>query len=64
MAEALFQLGQKALIINERDEVLVVGQDIPAKGGLVFDFPGGRVDEGEDSLVDALKRELAEELQV
>jgi 8-oxo-dGTP diphosphatase len=51
----LFQVGQKAFI--ERDgEVLVL---FVASG--LFDFPGGRIDEGETDLVEALKREVREE---
>ncbi len=64
MAEALFQLGQKALIINEHSEVLVVGQKAISSDGFWYDLPGGRVDEGEDDLGKALARELDEELQI
>ena len=63
MAEALFQLGQKALIVNEKGEVLVVGQHPPNEpDNLWYDLPGGRVDEGENDLGKALARELDEEL--
>jgi len=65
MAEALFQLGQKALIVNEKGEVLVVGQEALSRPGHIwYDLPGGRVDEGETDLGKALARELYEELQV
>lgn len=65
MAEAFFQLGQKALIINEKSEVLIVGQHALSKPDeLWYDLPGGRVDEGEDDLGVALARELMEELQI
>jgi 8-oxo-dGTP pyrophosphatase MutT (NUDIX family) len=51
----LFQVGQKAFI--ERDgQVLVV---FFPNGRL--DFPGGRIDEGESDIVEALKREVREE---
>lgn len=65
MAEALFQLGQKALIVNEKNEVLIVGQEALSRPGHTwYDLPGGRVDEGEDDLGKALARELHEELQI
>lgn len=65
MSEALFQLGQKALIINEKNEVLMVGSDSHSHPGkLWWDLPGGRVDEDEESLSEALDRELQEELQI
>lgn len=66
MAEAIFQLGQKALIINEHDEVLMVAMRSSHDPKLIWhDFPGGRVDQGEEEdLPFALKRELQEELQV
>ena len=55
MAHKLFQVGQKALI--EKDgRVLVV---FFPNGWL--DFPGGRIDEGESDIIDALNRELREE---
>ena len=55
MAHMLFEVGQKAFI--ERDgQVLVV---FFPNGWL--DFPGGRINEGESNLVDALKREVREE---
>lgn len=62
--EALFQLGQKAVIVNEKNEILMVGQTIAKAGGFCYDFPGGRVNEGEEDLHLALKREVMEELQV
>jgi 8-oxo-dGTP pyrophosphatase MutT (NUDIX family) len=55
MPHANFEVGQKAFI--DRDgRVLVV---FFPNGWL--DFPGGRIDEGERNLVDALKREVREE---
>ena len=51
----LFMVGQKAFIDRE-GEVLIVFR---TNGWL--DFPGGRIDEGETNLVDALKREVREE---
>src|SRR5687768_8482660 len=55
MAHKLFEVGQKAFI--EKDgQVLVV---LFPNGWL--DFPGGRIDKGESSLAEALKREVREE---
>ena len=55
MAHKLFEVGQKAFI--ERDgQVLVV---FFPNGWL--DFPGGRINEGESNLAEALKREVREE---
>lgn len=55
MAHKLFQVGQKAFI--EKDgHVLVV---FFPNGWL--DFPGGRINEGESDLAEALKREVREE---
>ena len=51
----LFQVGQKAFI-EKNGELLVLF----APSGL-FDFPGGRIDEGETDLIEALKREVREE---
>lgn len=63
--EALFQLGQKALIVNEKAEVLIVGQKtLGEPERLWYDLPGGRVNEGENDLGVALARELHEELQI
>lgn len=65
MVEALFQLGQKALVVNEKNQVLIVGQEALSRpGNTWYDLPGGRVDEGEDDLSIALARELQEELQI
>ena len=50
-----FEVGQKAFI--ERDgRVLLVFRE---NGWL--DFPGGRIEEGESDLIEALKREVREE---
>jgi 8-oxo-dGTP diphosphatase len=51
----LFQVGQKAFI-ERNGEVLIV---FFPNGWL--DLPGGRIDEGETDLVEALKREVREE---
>ncbi len=55
MAHKLFHVGQKAFI--EKDgKVLVVFR---TNGW--FDFPGGRIDDGERDLIAALQREIREE---
>ena len=55
MAHKIFEVGQKAFI--EKDgQVLVV---FFPNGWL--DFPGGRINDGESDLVEALKREVREE---
>ena len=55
MAPKQFQVGQKAFI--ERDGELLI-LFFPNS---LFDFPGGRIEEGESDLVEALKREVREE---
>jgi 8-oxo-dGTP diphosphatase len=51
----LFQVGQKAFIARD-GEVLVVFFNNDW-----LDFPGGRIDEGETDIIEALKREVREE---
>ena len=53
--DALFYVGQKAFI-KKGDEILVLGD--PTEG---LDFPGGKIQEGEEDLIEALKREVREE---
>jgi 8-oxo-dGTP diphosphatase len=50
-----FWVGQKAFIKNG-DDVLVLHD--PVEG---LDFPGGKIQEGEEDLVKSLKREVREE---
>lgn len=64
MAEAVFQIGQKALITNDKNQLLMVGQQLPDMDFTAFDFPGGRINENEDDVIAELKREVYEELQV
>ena len=63
MSEDIFQLGVKALIKNKKGEILLLRTN-PAKLSANFlnhwDLPGGRLHKGE-SLLEALKREVAEE---
>ncbi|MFO0718881.1 MAG: NUDIX domain-containing protein [Candidatus Paceibacterota bacterium] len=56
--DTLFYVGQKAFI-KKGDEVLVLGD--PKEG---LDFPGGKIQEGEDDLIESLKREVREETQL
>lgn len=55
-----FLLGVKLIILNEKNEILVLkrSKTLPRPGG--FDFPGGAVDKGE-SPASAAIRELHEE---
>lgn len=53
--DAQFYVGQKAFI-QKGDEVLVLGD--PHEG---LDYPGGKIQEGETSIVESLKREVREE---
>ena len=64
MAEQVFQIGVKGLVTNSEGKILLVGRrgkdqnDRPH-----LDLPGGRID-GSESVLDALKRELQEEIGV
>ena len=60
MAEQLFQIGVKALIRDTSGKILLEGKR-RTSGVVSYDFPGGRVDEGED-FKQALARELQEEI--
>jgi len=64
MSEAVFWLGQKAFISNSKGEVLMVGEPGDDPAVMWYDFPGGRVNEGEEDLGEALKREIMEEIKV
>jgi len=61
MAEQHFQIGVKGIIRDARGRILMV--HIPVWGGnpAYWDFPGGRMNPGEDFL-DTLARELQEEI--
>lgn len=52
-----------AAVIERRDEVLITQRPTDKLLGGMWEFPGGKVQEGE-SLVDCLKREIREELDV
>lgn len=58
----ILQVGVKALIQNEKEQYLFLrrSQVVGDQTEITWDIPGGRIDAGE-VLVDALKREIAEE---
>lgn len=60
MAEQLFQIGVKALLRNSSGDILLEGKR-RSDGAVSYDFPGGRVDQGE-TFTQALARELQEEI--
>ncbi|GHD26024.1 8-oxo-dGTP diphosphatase MutT [Parahalioglobus pacificus] len=51
------------VIVNEQGQVLLTRRHNDAHQGGLWEFPGGKVEAGE-SVVDALARELAEELGI
>ena len=53
--DAQFYVGQKAFIRKD-DEVLVVGW-----GDGKIDFPGGKIQIGENDIIESIKREVREE---
>jgi 8-oxo-dGTP diphosphatase len=54
--------GARAIILDEHDRVLLCRLDFTARGGpIVWSAPGGGVEVGE-TLIDALRRELDEEV--
>ncbi len=52
-----------AALVRERGRILVTQRKEGSSHGLLWEFPGGKVEEGEDPR-EALKRELKEELDV
>ncbi len=54
-----FFVGQKAIVVNNKQEVLVL--ITPANG---IDFPGGQIQNGEANLMKSLKREVMEETKI
>jgi 8-oxo-dGTP diphosphatase len=63
MAEKLFYVGVKGLIQNRQGKILLLKADATKhrkNKEPYWDIPGGRIDEDE-SVLDALKRELKEE---
>ncbi len=59
MSEAVFQVGVKALIMNEENQLLLVSETNNAD--VYWDIPGGRID-GDESFSQTLERELLEEV--
>ena len=57
MTEQLFQIGIKAIIRNDKNQILLL------KNKDYWDIPGGRMDQGED-IETTLLRELNEEIGV
>lgn len=53
-----FQVGQKALIMNNREEVLFLKRSDNTGGK--WSFPGGGLEKGEESM-ESIKREIKEE---
>lgn len=62
MAEQIFHIGIKALVVNANDEILMLKEVFP-DGGMQWDVPGGRMDPGE-TFLQTLTRELHEEIGV
>ena len=58
-----FKLSQQAVIVNDKNEVLILKSTEASKTDLWL-LPGGRVDVGENNLEEALKRELKEEINL
>lgn len=54
MSEAVFQVGVKALIMNEENQLLLVSETNNAD--VYWDIPGGRID-GDESFSQTLERE-------
>lgn len=54
----LFRISVKALVFNDKNEVLLVRE-----GGKEWDIPGGGIDHGE-SIENTLRRELEEEINL
>ena len=63
--EDLFHLGIKALVCNERGEILLlqVNPDKLKGDGQYWDLPGGRVQKGQ-TIAETLEREVAEEIGI
>lgn len=56
-------LNVAAAIIRKNDKVLIAQRPIDSHMGLKWEFPGGKIEPGEDS-VTCLRREIKEELDL
>lgn len=66
MNEQLFHVGIKALILNDKNEILILKANpalLKNNQSAYWDIPGGRIKNG-DSPEDTLKKELEEEIGV
>ncbi len=59
MSDAVFVVGQKAFITNDKGELLVL-----ISNTIGLDLPGGKIKDGETDIREALKREVFEETQL
>lgn len=60
MNEQKFHVGVKALILNSRNQILILKKPHPIEH---WDLPGGRIKKGDDAET-TLKREIEEELGI
>ncbi len=65
MSEQKFHVGIKALILNDKNEILILKKEANAAYSIPqhWDLPGGRIKEG-DSIETTLRKEVEEELGV
>jgi 8-oxo-dGTP pyrophosphatase MutT (NUDIX family) len=61
-SEKFYQVGVKALITNDKNEILPL-KSVPGFHEPHWDLPGGRIQEGQTA-IDALKREIEEETDI
>jgi len=57
------RLGQKAIILDEQNKILVLQRSEKSGAGGKWSLPGGAIDFGEEPLV-SIKREIEEETQL